>query len=560
MLWRFAMRAWLIALAVAASAAGCIGSIGDGEDGRAGDRPGEGEVVVPATAFEHLSAREYARAIEDLTGHVLPPGDLQLYQAGEVSNTLHYVFDRDSTAQLPSPGFVDGAHKLALRVAESVTSDEAALAALLPCTPTGHDDAACLAAFVAKTGRRALRRPLTAAEVDAIVTGALPFGAEPPPGETPAFRFAAEVALAALLEHPELLHKVEIGTPEAGTDRHALGHYELASRLSFALWGSIPDDELLDAAESGALGTPEELEAQAMRMLADERAREHVESFYAQWLGFATPDLPISDEMRREARALIERVVFDEGLAWDAIFTSGETFVTAELAASYGLSAPASPDADGFGWVAYDADRGGILSSGAMLVGAGQEPSLARRGLRIRDRLLCVELELPQNTADIDTDAVNDPANGACKSDRSRRHREDGACAYCHQQFDPIGQGLDGYDTMGRPRAFEQDIIPEDGIDCPVDTNGAISMDGVEHTFTGPGELGRRLAGTEDLAACFANRFFTFAVGRAPQAEDEPLVTELREGLAADQGNLVAFVRRWVRSDAFRYRRRVEGP
>jgi hypothetical protein len=85
-------------------------------------------------------------------------------------------------------------------------------------------------------------------------------------------------------------------------------------------------------------------------------------------------------------------------------------------------------------------------------------------------------------------------------------------------------------------------------------------MDGVEHTFTGPGELGRRLAGTEDLAACFANRFFTFAVGRAPQLEDEPLVTELREGLAADQGNLLAFVRRWVRSDAFRYRRRAEGP
>jgi hypothetical protein len=555
------MRALLFALVAASAVGGCVGAIG-GDDARQDPKDAdtnEASVVVPKTPVEHLSTREYARAVEHLTGHVLSPGDLQLYQAGEVSNASHYVFDRDTSAQGPSPGFVDGAHDLAMRVAEAVTSDEARLEAILPCTPEGVSDAACLSDFVSTVGRRALRRPMAPSEVDAIVAGALRFASDPPPGESAAFRYAVEIALAALLEHPEFLHKVEVGTPEEGTDRYLLGDFEIAARLGFALWGSVPDDELLDAAASGALRAPEQVEAQAIRMLADPKAREQVESFYAQWLGFATPDLPITTGMRREARALVERVVFDENAPWDDVFTTKETFVDAELASAYGLEAPLSPDEDGFGWVAYDDDRAGILSSGAMLVGSGQEPSLARRGLRIRDRLLCVELELPEDSLEIDVDAVNDPANGPCKADRSKRHREDGACAYCHEQFDPIGQGLDGYDTMGRPREYEQDIIPEDGIECPVDTAGSITMDGEAMAFSGPGELGGHLAGSEDLAACFADRYFTFVVGRAPEAEDEALLLELRAVLAEQNGDLLAFVRAWVKSDAFRYRRVASG-
>jgi hypothetical protein len=560
LLWSVSMRGkQTIGLVVAAFLGGCVGVIGgspgaEGEDPN-GDAAAAAAAKVPQTSVEHLSAREYARSVEHLTGHVLSTGDLQLYQAGKVADEKHYVFERDSTSQGPTPGFVEGAHKLAMRIAEAVVADDAALSALLPCSPSGVEDAQCLESFVREVGRRALRRPMDDVSVEAIVASALPYATDPFPGEASDFRWAVEVALAAILEHPAFLHKVEIGEPEPGTDRLVLDDFEIASRLGFALWGSIPDDVLLDDAESGTLRTADGIEQAALRMLDDDRAREHVEGFHAQWFGFAVQDLPISDDMRAEARALIDRVVFEERRVWGDLFTLDETWINAPLAANYQLEEPTSPDASGFGWTPWDDDRGGILSMGVMLVSAGQEPSLARRGLRILDRLLCVSIDLPNMP--IDTDAVNNPENGACKSDRAKAHREDGACASCHQQFDPIGQGLDAYDNMARPREFETDLVADDGIDCPVDDSGAIKLDDVEHAFSGPGQLGARIAASIDLDQCFVDRFFAFAVGRAPGDEDDQLLEQMRDTLTDGDRDFLDFLLRWVKSDAFRYRRPI---
>jgi hypothetical protein len=551
-----------IALVLLGCLAGCVGAIGGtGEDGAVGPG-GTGNdptaIPVPGTPFEHLSRREYARAVEHLTGYALSTAELQIYQAGKVGDEHHYVFERDSMAQGPTPGFVEGAHTLAMRVAETVVADEGALTALVDCVPVEVADASCLAEVVRAIGRRALRRPLSESEVDALVSAALPFALDPLPGTEPDFRWAVELVLASLLEHPEFLHKVEIGEAERSDGSVRLTAHEVAARLAFTLWGSIPDDALLDAAAAGSLDTPDGIEAEARRMLDDERAREQVRAFYAQWLGFANDDIPLTAAMRSEAAAMVDRVSFDDELPHRALFTLEETFVDAPLAASYELEEPATTDDAGFGWVAYDADRAGILATGALLVASGAEPSLARRGLRVLDRMLCVAIALPDEA--IDTDAINDPANGPCKAERSKQHREDGACATCHEQFDPIGQGLDGYDTSGRPRELEVDLVPDDGIDCPVDVDGAITLDGEARSFSGPRQLGERLAASSDLDSCFVRRLFAFSVGRDPVAEDKPLVNELRSELDAADGNFPRLLLRWVRSDAFRHRRPITAP
>jgi hypothetical protein len=552
-----------LALVMLASLAGCVGVIGGASEDDAGSGPGGAHgdptaVPVPGTPFEHLSRREYARAVEHLTGYALSSAELQLYQAGKVGDEQHYVFERDSMAQGPTPGFVEGAHTLALRVAEAVVADPDALEALVACTPAEVADAACLTEVAHAAGRRALRRPLSEPEVEQLVDAALPFALDPAPGEEPDFRWAVEVLLASLLAHPEFLHKVEIGEEERSDGSVRLGSHEIAARLAFTLWGSIPDDALLDAAAAGALDTPDGIEAEAERMLDDARAREQVQAFYAQWLGYANEDIPLTGAMRAEAAAMVERVSFDDALSHRALFTLEETFVDATLAASYALDAPSSTDDAGFGWVSYDADRAGILATGALLVASGVEPSLARRGLRVLDRMLCVAIALPDEA--IDTDAVNDPVNGACKAERSKKHREDGACAACHQQFDPIGQGLDGYDTSGRPRELEVDLVPDDGIDCPVDVDGSIALDGEARAFSGPRQLGERLAASSDIDACFVRRMFAFAVGRAPATEDKALVNELGDQLSAADGNFPRLLLRWVGSDAFRHRRPITAP
>jgi hypothetical protein len=242
---------------------------------------------------------------------------------------------------------------------------------------------------------------------------------------------------------PEFLYRVEIGRPVSGRPGlFRLTDHEVGTRLAYFIWGSTPDDALLDLADARGLSTPEAVRAAATRLLADPRARARVDRFHALWLGYH--QLPHSADlttaMRTETGALIDRVVFDERRPWTDVFTSGETYVDATLAELYGLPAPA----EGFAWTPYPAgtgERRGILAHGSFLSVAGKfgDTSPTQRGKLIRERLLCESI--PPPPPNVNVDQPPESPTSTCKYDRYEAHRANGSCSGCHSQMDPVGSG-----------------------------------------------------------------------------------------------------------------------
>ncbi|MFN7135797.1 MAG: DUF1592 domain-containing protein, partial [Myxococcales bacterium] len=317
--------------------------------------------------------------------------------------------------------------------------------ALVPCVPAGADDAACMRAFVEQFGRRALRRTLTSAEIDAFAS-LQTFGVE-----AGNFYKGVELAIAAMLQHPSFLYLVELGRPVEGKpDTFRLQPFEVAARLSYFLWGTTPDDTLLDAAQHGGLDTAEQVRAHAERMLQDPRAEKRIERFHALWLGYhQLPHAPeLVDAMQAETNALVRKAV-QPGADYFELFKAEETYVTDALAQHYGLSKPPGPAA----WIGYGATkRKGILSHGAVLSAFAKkgDTSPTQRGLFIRERLLCQKI--PPPPPEVNADDTPESELGPCKEQRYSAHASVGSCKACHAMMDPIGFGLENYDKAGRFR------------------------------------------------------------------------------------------------------------
>ena len=266
--------------------------------------------------------------------------------------------------------------------------------AVLGCTPSAPRDTPCLESFVRSFGRRALRRPLDPEDINDFLTLAT-LGTE-----ADDFYVAAEAALSAFLQHPRFLYRLEIGQPVIGDSTlRRLDGFEVASRLSYFLWGSGPNDWLLDAAAAGSLENAESIEQVAVTMLDDPRARRASETYHAMWLGYDRMDIraDLAEPMRAETNALLGRVLFDDRVDWSALFRSEETFVGDDLAQHYGLTTTGLNEPS---WRSYaGTDRRGILSHGSFLAPpvTGNDTSPTVRGLFVRSRLLCQEIEPPAN-------------------------------------------------------------------------------------------------------------------------------------------------------------------
>lgn len=506
---------------------------------------GEGETDPSAAELEaigHVGLRrltryEYDNTLRDLLGDDTRPGSQVL---PEDSLT---PFDNEYAQQEASQPLIEGLERLARDAAERLVNDPARRDQVVGCTPTGPADEACLRAGVIRLGRRALRRPLAPAEVDDFVALGLAFAEREDD-----FDAGVAVVVRALLQDAELVYRVEQGTPVAGEPGvYVLGDFELATRLSYLLWGTTPSDAMLDAAEAGELHTPQQLRAMAAVMLQDPRARGQIERFHAMWLGFAQlPHAPaLTNAMRSETAALVEHVVFDEPQPWTALFTAPETFIDATLAEHYGLPAPA----DGAAWVSYgDSGRQGILSHGAFLsVAAGPgDTSPVRRGKMIREQLMCQTIPPPPPNVDADVPPPQEEAE--CKWDRYAAHREGGSCAGCHAQMDPIGFGLERYDRQGRYRTHD-DGAPQ----CIISGDG--ELQGVGGTFNGPAELADLLVSHALLEPCVARQLYRFALGRPVEVADMPLVLALAAELAEGDGRFDTMIGTLVSHPAFTHRR-----
>jgi hypothetical protein len=315
------------------------------------------------------------------------------------------------------------------------------------------------------------------------------------------------------------------------------------------LWGSTPDDVLLDDAEAGMLQIPEERLAVAERMLDDPRARDQMHRYHAMWLGYR--GIPHGPELvaafNAETQALIDRVVFEERLDYTALFTLDETWVDPFLAEHYGLP---SPDGEA-GWVSYaETGRSGILGHGSVLAAFSKftDTSPTQRGIFVRERLLCAET--PPPPPEVDVDAVpGDPEDpNSCKEERYAVHRETASCAACHDLFDPIGLGLENYDIAGVFREHD-DGKP----DCIISGEGALPSVG---SFSGPAELGQRLVESGMFEPCAIRQYLTFAYGRAlTEAEESMHVDAMLERFESVDYDFAGLMADHVGADLFGFRK-----
>lgn len=500
--------------------------------------PEEASFEVAVSGMRRLSLAEYKTTVRDLL-------DVDASMVDELlpSDTLA-PFDNDYTLQLPSEPLVKGAEVVAGDLAALVVEDPALREAIVPCAPAGPDDEACFREFVSTFGRRALRRPLTEAEVDRF-SGLRAYGVE-----ADDFWEGIDAALRGFLQHPEFLYRVELGEPVPDqADLRKLGAYEVGARLSYFLTGSTTPDWLLDAAEDGMLDTSEGVQQAAGMLLGQPKAKDRMTRFHALWLSYEQLSREgIFSDMHAETEALVNRVVFDRRAPWVDMLRSDETYLTPELADHYGLAdAPM-----GGGWVSYaNSGRAGLLSHGTFLsVGAKfGDTSPTQRGLLVRTRLFCQEIPDPPPDLMVDVDeppAGSDP--DACKSERYYMATEP-ACATCHIQMDLIGFGLESYDPTGAFRTTEPDRP-----DCAIDGEGDFVGIG---TFNGPAELADMAIESGLVESCVATQLYRFAIGRTELDEhDEALLERVTATASGEEGlELLGFVEEYVASDAFRYRR-----
>jgi hypothetical protein len=412
------------------------------------------------------------------------------------------------------------------------------------------EDEACAKQILSTIMRRAYRRPVNDADVGRV----LPFYREA--RQDGDFDAGIEAALSAILVSREFLFRVEQDPPAIAPETaYAVSDLELASRLSFFLWSSIPDDELLTAAERGELHEPAELARQARRMLADPRSRSLVTSFAAQWLHLRnlesiTPDgrlFPDFDDnlrqaFRRETEMLIEEVLHDDRGVPELLKTD-HAWLNERLAKHYGI-----PHVYGtrFRRVALDpgSERGGLLRQGSILAvtSYATRTSPVIRGKWVLDNLLGTPPPPPLPNVP----ALDDSTVSASLPMRQRlaQHRSNATCASCHNLMDPIGFALEDFDAVGRWRTLEEGQ--------PVDTSGGLP-DGSK--FTGVDGLESALLAHPDIfVATLTEKLLTYALGRGVEYYDGPAVRQVLRAVKADGYRFSTLIVATVTSTPFRMR------
>ena len=420
---------------------------------------------------------------------------------------------------------------------------------IFTCRPEAPEDAApCARSILTRLGRLAYRRPLETPEVDRL----LAFYEEG--HRDGGFESGIELALRFMLASPQFLFRLETEPEDVAAGAvYPVSDLDLASRLSFFLWSSLPDDELLSVAERGELGAPDELRRQVRRMLADPRASALVENFAGQWLYLrnlanTNPDPPtfpdFDDNLRRalqrETELFFESVMAEDRSILD-LLTADYTFLNERLARHYGIPGIYG---DRFRRVAVtDEGRRGILGHGSLLTvtSYATRTSPVLRGKWILENLLgSPPPPPPPDVPDLE-DAGS--AEGLSIRERLEQHRANPACATCHARMDPYGFGLENFDAIGRWRSDGPGGEPIDASD--------VLPDGT--AFNGPSELREAILRRPDsFLETFTRKLLTYAVGRGMEYYDAPAVRRIVRAAAAEDYRFSAIVDAVVSSDAFR--------
>lgn len=423
----------------------------------------------------------------------------------------------------------------------------ARMAQIAPCDLSSG--AACVREFITTLGTRAYRRPLKDEEI-AAYEALYGIGGTPENG----FRLIVE----AMLQSPFFLYHADVGPAETPSETPVvLTSYELASRLSYFLWDSMPDQTLFDLAASDALDDDTTLTDQVTRMLADPRAKDAIPLFQLQWLDISPTQLgslastqpDLMNAMIAEAADFANNVVLNGDGLMSTLFTASFSYPRGDLFSIYGMTQP--PGFVEGSQVALDpTQRAGLLTQPGFLVKhyrGDEEGSVVHRGITVRENILCTEIQPPP--PDVMATPLP-PVQGTTARDRFAAH-EVGACAGCHTQMDPIGLAFENYDGLGRYRTMDGGVI--------IDASGEVvgSGDELAGAFDGPIELGQKLANSRTVADCLANQWFRFALARIESLDDACSLKSLHDGFAASGYNIRQLITTLVLSDAFRHVRTV---
>jgi hypothetical protein len=407
-------------------------------------------------------------------------------------------------------------------------------------------DPQCAAAFVRQFGLRAFRRPLTAAEQQRYAALLVKEGAR-----TGVFLRGAQLVIEAMMQSPKFLFRLERGGEWIG--------YERASRLSYFLWDSMPDQELMRAAAVDELLTAEGIERQVRRMIGDPRARQALDEFTSEWLRFDltlnavkdrttfpqfTPELAAA--MTEETRRLVASLVWNGGNFMD-LFRANYSFLNSDLAALYGVKTPAEE----FGRVEFPpaSPRAGILGQGTFLASTSKpgETSPTVRGYFIRQQFLCHEVPDPPPGSNAALPPVT-AAHPQTNRERLREHIVNPTCMSCHSLMDPVGLAFEKFDAIGRYREKQAvTFLPEhhgaNRYDKPVtvdlDVNTTGSLAGVKDAkFGSPAELGAILAANAECQECIIKQLFRYGWGRRENEGDAQLIHRAAEVFRASNFRL----------------------
>ncbi len=480
---------------------------------------------------------------------------------------LDQHFMRDTVQTGPTPGFTFFPHVGTLRIEGPFNAAPAkqspSRARIFACRPTAaHEEAACARRITTTLATRAFRRPASGSDVQALMAF---YQAGRKEGD---FDHGVEMVLARILADPRFIYRVETEPPTAKANQpYRVSDLDLASRLSFFFWSSVPDDELIDAASQGKLRDPAALERQVRRMLRDPRSEALTANFAGQWLNLrglqsagplplVYPDFddPLRQAMRREVELLFDSIVREDRNVMD-LLTADYTFVNERLARHYGIPHVYSSQ---FRRVTLgpgmDARRG-LLGKGAFLVTTSkpERTSPVTRGKWIMSNLLGVSP--PDPPPDVPplkprmTDAAGNTAEPTMRQ-KMLDHRVRQDCIQCHSLMDPIGFSLENFDGIGLWRA-------KDG-DTAVDAAGQL-FDGTK--VDGPVALRNWLAGySTQIVQVMAEKLLVYALGRGVEYRDMPLVRSIARNAMRNQNRFSALVLGIVNSKPFQMNTRVAEP
>ncbi|WP_437520026.1 DUF1592 domain-containing protein [Sorangium sp. So ce726] len=542
------------AVCALAFAAACTGALGDPTEGAGASSAGEpGEDETPAGSdppqfqpaagmLRRLTRTQFRNAVRDMLGVEV---DIQQLDADSWNGNFAVI---GAATVVTSERGVEQYHAAIESAVDAVFADTARRDQFIGCTPSGAENDACVRGFIEALGLRAWRRPLEAAEVDRLAAVAAKAATELESAVE-----GARWATVALFASPNFLYRPELGAPSADGSLRLTG-YEMASRLAFLVWNSLPDQELLDQAASGGLGTVEGIRAAATRLLEAPAGREAVGAFAEEYMRLDRISTQAKDTalfpeyspalqaaMVRDMRGTWEVLAFDDRTSALDLFSTTKAVVNTELAQLYGIDAAGlSSSAFEVRSLPADGPRVGILSKAGFLsqFANQKEGSPTLRGRFMRDALMCTPI--PPPPGDVALELPEPPADKPLtKRQRLEIHRTEPACAGCHSYMDPLGLPLETFDAIGRFRTTDHGL--------PIDPSG--EFDGVP--VADARALGVTLSSSASVAECLVRKYYTYAAGHEERDVDERVLDALTASFEGSGYKLRELVLDVVTNDAF---------